>query len=262
MNEYKIKQTEIDDNNVKSSPDILKGDPQDIKNVFDKLPELIADKFNSLVDNLYSKKQVDEKIDAKIVEIASADMAKAVYDKNGDGIVDKADLALDSEKLGGKAANEYALENETVKKSGDVMTGALTLHAEPSEKMHAATKHYVDSKTGMDLLWQNAVPTSDFAAQTIELNLANYKCITIVFRVAAAGDEYGWIQKTICEKNVPYVASLHSGHSGKIDANLIFRKYSYNNNGVIFENGSYGVVGSNYATQNNVLIPVKIYGIK
>ncbi len=34
---------------------------------------------------------------------------------------------------------------EKVAKSGDTMTGALTLHADPSSDMHAATKQYVDA---------------------------------------------------------------------------------------------------------------------
>jgi len=34
---------------------------------------------------------------------------------------------------------------EKVAKAGDTMTGALTLHADPSSNMHAATKQYVDS---------------------------------------------------------------------------------------------------------------------
>lgn len=35
-------------------------------------------------------------------------------------------------------------ENAVVRKDGDVMTGFLTLHADPSAEMHAATKQYAD----------------------------------------------------------------------------------------------------------------------
>ena len=66
MDEFKISQTEIDNNNVKSAADLLKGDPKDNKNVFDRLPELIAERFNSFVENVsarlndcYTKSTID-----------------------------------------------------------------------------------------------------------------------------------------------------------------------------------------------------------
>lgn len=45
----------------------------------------------------YSKNETDAQIDAKVVEIGTGDMARAVYDTNRDGIVDKADLAKAAE---------------------------------------------------------------------------------------------------------------------------------------------------------------------
>lgn len=50
----KITQNDIDTNNVKSADDTTTGEPEDVKNVFDKLPEVIANKFNALIDNLMS----------------------------------------------------------------------------------------------------------------------------------------------------------------------------------------------------------------
>ena len=52
MENYKISQNEIVNNNVKSAADTLKGDPRDNKAIFDRLPELIAERHNSLVDFL------------------------------------------------------------------------------------------------------------------------------------------------------------------------------------------------------------------
>ena len=47
----KITDLEISENNVKSAPDSLKAEgnvtPREIKHIFDKLPELIAAKFNT-----------------------------------------------------------------------------------------------------------------------------------------------------------------------------------------------------------------------
>ena len=101
MDELKIKQSEIDENNVKSAPDDVNDDPQTIKHIFDKLPELIAAKFNSLVEYIkvtfYTKNQVDEVVAQKIIDIGAADMQKSVYDTNNNGVVDKAETALFAE---------------------------------------------------------------------------------------------------------------------------------------------------------------------
>lgn len=42
-------------------------------------------------------------------------------------------------------------ESNRVSKAGDTMTGFLTLNADPSSALHAATKQYVDAATGTDL---------------------------------------------------------------------------------------------------------------
>ena len=39
-------------------------------------------------------------------------------------------------------------DSNYVKKSGDTMTGYLTLNENPTQNLHAATKQYVDSKDG------------------------------------------------------------------------------------------------------------------
>jgi len=44
-------------------------------------------------------------------------------------------------------ANLGIINDAFVKKAGDTMTGYLTLHADPANNLHAATKHYVDSMT-------------------------------------------------------------------------------------------------------------------
>ena len=102
MEKYKITKTEIDENNVKSAPDMLKGSPKEAKNVFDKLPELIAAKFNDFIDALisryYTKAEVEAVIGSKIVKLGAGDMAQAVYDADDDGVVDKAKEAETAEK--------------------------------------------------------------------------------------------------------------------------------------------------------------------
>lgn len=106
MKSYKITKSEIDSNNVKSAPTHNTGeDPQANKHIFDKLPELIADKLNGFIDavinklkEFYTKSEVDELIINRIVKIGAGDMAQAIYDSDNDGVVDKAKDAQNAEK--------------------------------------------------------------------------------------------------------------------------------------------------------------------
>ena len=141
MDEYKITQSEINSNNVKSAADHLTdANPQNLKDIFDNLPELIAEKLNGFIaavinkfSGYYDKNEIDSKektlndaigakanskdvyaknetytkdetrqqIDQKVTEIGAGDMAKSVYDTNNSGVVDNA------EKLGGIAASAF-----------------------------------------------------------------------------------------------------------------------------------------------------------
>ena len=113
----KITDMEVRDNQVKSAPDTLKAEgntsPRDIKHIFDKLPELIVQKFNAFVDfvtaEYYTKSQTESAISERVVNIGASDMTKAVYDKNNDGVVDKADTA---DALGGVPAECFASKTD------------------------------------------------------------------------------------------------------------------------------------------------------
>lgn len=47
---------------------------------------------------------------------------------------------------------ESGTSDDVVKKSGDTMTGALTLAGDPTEDLHAATKQYVDSHSSSKIV--------------------------------------------------------------------------------------------------------------
>lgn len=94
MDEYKITAEEVSANNVKAAADLVKGEPSENKNIFDRLPELIVERHNGLAGAVYSKEETDSVINSKITEIGAGDMAKAVYDADGDGIVDAAENGI------------------------------------------------------------------------------------------------------------------------------------------------------------------------
>ena len=163
MENYKITDSELN-SGVIAAPDTLVDTPQNNKMVFDRLPKLIATKFNGFVDSViakfsgyytkeevdgketalaesidtkadaesvytkaetytknevdtketalgkridtkansadvyvktetYTKAETDKAIADKMVEAGAGDMTKAVYDTNGNGVVDKAETA-------------------------------------------------------------------------------------------------------------------------------------------------------------------------
>lgn len=128
----KITNLEINEYNVKSAPDSLKAGgnvtPRDIKNIFDRLPELIVQKFNAFVDyvtsDFYTKEQTEKAISNRVTAIASADMQRSVYDSDNDGVVDNA------KKLDGYRAEYFA-------KAEDMATKADENHTQSADTITA-----------------------------------------------------------------------------------------------------------------------------
>ncbi|MEG0913329.1 MAG: hypothetical protein RSD08_09780 [Oscillospiraceae bacterium] len=97
----RIAQTEIDAADNLGRDDTPNAGTAGMQQILDAYPNLIAKKFNLLVDSLdteissrYTKAETDAKIGAKVVEIGAGDMAKAVYDTNGDGVVNDSDNGI------------------------------------------------------------------------------------------------------------------------------------------------------------------------
>lgn len=111
LNEYKISAEEISEKGVVAAPDKLSGTARENKELFDRLiREMVAEKINGLID------QIVEELAGKMpappfmgvpgqylrigeggvewgVPGGSGDMIAAVYDTDGDGSVNRADVA-------------------------------------------------------------------------------------------------------------------------------------------------------------------------
>lgn len=106
----KITDSELYEYGVKSAPDTLKAEgettTEDIKGIFDRLPKLIAAKFNTFVEyvtgNIYTKEQTHEYVTGYAFKLQHGGMNAAIYDSNGNGVVDNA------EKLDGHGADYFA----------------------------------------------------------------------------------------------------------------------------------------------------------
>ncbi len=80
---------------------------------------------------------------------------------------------------------------EKVAKAGDTMTGALTLHADPTSNLHAATKQYVDTEisdaiSATKYATNNTAltPTSGSVTWTVTHNLGSRDVIVQVYEVS------------------------------------------------------------------------------
>lgn len=98
---YIITDEEMEQNGVGSAPDYIKADPADIKEIFDKLPKLIAEKLNGFIEavvakflDYYNKDETIAAINSKLTEMSAGDMAMYIYDTNEDGIVNSADNGI------------------------------------------------------------------------------------------------------------------------------------------------------------------------
>lgn len=130
MDKYKITENEKV-SGVVAAPNTLTDTAQNNKQVFDRLPKLIADKFNDFVDAVvkkftgyYTKEETNEEIKKLMSAIGKGDMVADVYDTDKDGTVN------DSDCLGGIPAGDYAKVTETMMKANfefDEATGTLNI---------------------------------------------------------------------------------------------------------------------------------------
>lgn len=107
----------------------------------------------------------------------------------------------------------------------------------------------------MELLWENASPTSVFSAQTITLDLSAYTHV-LVSALVSKDQSYNSHVSTIAKIGDKHRVEGIAGH-------INLRCFIASANGVVFEDAqwveTYG--GSGIAT-NNSMIPTRIYGIK
>ena len=111
MDKYKITENEKV-SGVVAAPTTLTDTAQNNKMVFDRLPKLIADKFNDFVDAVvekfkgyYTKKETDEQITERIKETGGGDMLSSEYATEGEPGVVK--MATNARQLDGKNADYF-----------------------------------------------------------------------------------------------------------------------------------------------------------
>lgn len=122
----------------------------------------------------------------------------------------------------------------------------------------AEVRAMIDGTAGMqmDLLWENASPTSSFAEQTINLDLSSYKFVAIDFRATTDWQVY---RTFIYSKMLDTL--LYSTFDGAVD--LYIREIKLYEDSIFFKGSTKAKFGTSGSTANNAcVIPQRIYGIK
>ena len=111
------------------------------------------------------------------------------------------------------------------------------------------------------LLWTNASPTSEFAAQTVSLDLAEYDAVLITF-YGNTSSEHTAISSLMTVGD--HVNCYINTGLGSMALTLYTRSFDITTSGIDFGDCSQKAYNSTSAstTNNNDVIPYKIYGIK
>lgn len=108
----------------------------------------------------------------------------------------------------------------------------------------------------LDLLWTNASPTSEFASQFISFQHINYKFLYFEFMQTVIEERFCFY--IIRNVNISATISTISYDNLKI----FMRGMTISGNGAVFSSAYRSDTYGAYATDNTILIPYRIYGVK
>jgi hypothetical protein len=116
---------------------------------------------------------------------------------------------------------------------------------------------------GMKLLWTNQSPSSNFAAQTISIDLSNYDYITItwVFIYNEIEADYGsFMDSFTTHTTSAHLLWMRNSSLASNDLCMMFRTIVVNSSGVTFSDTT--SICNGMTTKNTRIIPIRIYGGK
>ena len=126
------------------------------------------------------------------------------------------------------------------------------------EEIEARLSTLDDHPISKKLLWENASPASDFAGQDISIsNLSNYDEVEIEYICYSGSSFRKRVKGKIGENVVGDMVMSNAGYIGSSAVYVGFRGMYVTSNGVTFHDAC-----SYAATANNIVKPVRIYGIK
>ena len=159
------------------------------------------------------------------------------------------------------------LTGDTV--TADKLSEGITAHDAAGNQITGTMKMGITSTK----VWENASPTSSFAAQTIALDLTEFDAVIIKWETDS-NSRYPVFQTVNPTDLIPVgskkscIAVMGSDFSNSNDAkNLCLRSVSVDTSGVRFYDGSENNVYNGGSTKfgssrNALMVPLAIYGIK
>ena len=124
----------------------------------------------------------------------------------------------------------------------------------------ASNNEQIYSGFSIDLLWTNPNPSSNFAAQSVEVDLSNYDKFMILTNWSTSNSLNFSAQIFEPTTEITQFLFVTSGGTASSSASRSgVRRFSYSitNHAISFQAGYY-----NSSSNNSYLIPVKIYGLK
>lgn len=114
-----------------------------------------------------------------------------------------------------------------------------------------------DTPISMELVWENASPTSEFGAQDITINLSDYSLIEIEFKISTTQE------RTFREKSLINTGGFACFIYGSVDAGIYggYRYFTPFDDKINFST-CWRPTTSTEAVDNTYCIPIKVYGIK
>ena len=117
----------------------------------------------------------------------------------------------------------------------------------------------------MELLWENASPSSQFPAQTLAMDLSEYDFLYVECLTHYNSGSFHWYRKSSIVKVPPKGTTFFHQVDGfgQEAAHFTLRAFNVTTEGVNFGASYYAnSYGGNVATSNNNYIPLSVYGIK
>jgi hypothetical protein len=206
-----------------------------------------------------------EQVRANIGAVSSADVQVIV---NGLGalaskdIVEKSDLAEDVQNILNNTTTKEYVNNkseEALPKAGGTMTGALTLAADPTENLQAATKQYVDNNSGGKNVWYGTCDTAAATAAKAVTTDSNFQLDTGVILFVTFTNAHSTSSMTL-SVNGGTAVTVYKNGTTKIDSGMVAANeticFIYDGTYFRMENGSaastsqYGLVKLSSSTSS------------
>ena len=182
-----------------------------------------------------------------------------IKELNGYSLLGNGNLTVQETLVSG--TNIKTINSEDVLGSGDIsvqetlVSGTNIKTINNNSLLGSGNINILPAGVTLDLLWTNANPASAFSAQTISVDLTDYNILVLTCDVS-----------NVFHKHIDFllIKDLHEySLAGSLDVN--FRRIISNitDSGIAFDDaGRYATYGGTATTDNILMIPYKLYGLK